>query len=65
MHFICHTGLVDRFRELYADRLEFAGNRSILLPAGAAADEEVLAHCISIALTYHNAKRNGSYTFYD
>ncbi|MFP3468007.1 hypothetical protein, partial [Leifsonia sp. SIMBA_070] len=30
--FICHTGLVDTFRDLYGDRLHLEGNRAIVLP---------------------------------
>lgn len=52
VNFICHTGLVDQFRELYAGKLIFEGNRTIVIdPANALPDEE-LCHCIAMALTY-------------
>jgi hypothetical protein len=57
MHFICHTGLVDRFRELYPQTFEFAGNRSILIEPGSRFDQAALSHCIAMALTYHADKR--------
>jgi hypothetical protein len=59
IHFICHTNLVDEFRRLYPDALCYAGNRSILLPEGAAVDEAALRHCIALALTYHLRKKHG------
>lgn len=57
LHFICHTGLVARFREAYPDKFEFGGNRSILFDPDAAFDEAALRHCVAMALTYHLAKR--------
>ena len=52
MHFICHTGLVDRFRELYSDRLTFEGNRTIVIDEYKPLAEQELRHCIAMALTY-------------
>jgi Domain of unknown function (DU1801) len=52
MHFICHTGLVDRFRELYADVLTFEGNRTIVINTNKPFAEQELRHCIAMALTY-------------
>lgn len=51
--FICHTGLVGRFRETYPDLFAYEGDRAIVLdPAGDLRKAE-LAHCIAMALTYH------------
>ncbi|MBO6639198.1 MAG: DUF1801 domain-containing protein [Roseitalea sp.] len=55
--FICHTGLVDEFRDLYGDTLAFEGNRAIMLPAGEPVDEAAIRHCIALALTYHRRKK--------
>lgn len=55
--FICHTGLVDDFRDLYGDRLEFEGNRAIVLKSGQEYDAPAVKHCIALALTYHRRKR--------
>jgi Domain of unknown function (DU1801) len=52
MNFICHTGLVERFRELYAETLEFEGNRTIVIDPGKPLPEQELRHCIAMALTY-------------
>ena len=58
MHFICHTGLVDQFRALYAEKLDFEGNRTIIVnPAGPIPEQE-LRHCIAKALTYHLARKS-------
>ncbi|QBK29523.1 DUF1801 domain-containing protein [Roseitalea porphyridii] len=56
--FICHTGLVDTFRDLYGDRLHLEGNRAIVLPYGEPVDEAAVRHCIALALTYHRRKRH-------
>jgi len=55
--FICHTGLVDRFRDIYGDRLRFEANRAIVIGAGDIVPEEEIRHCIAMALTYHLARR--------
>jgi hypothetical protein len=57
VYFICHTNLVEKFRELYGDRLRFEGNRGIVLDVKKALPAEELGHCIAIALTYQLAKR--------
>ncbi len=60
LYFICHTGLVDRFRELYPENLEFEGNRAILVTPGSDFDRDALSHCIAMALTYHRDRRGAS-----
>ena len=52
--FICHTNLVDEFRGLYPDALNYEGNR---LASDAVPDREALEHCIALALTYKLRKR--------
>ena len=59
LFFNCQTKLVDTFRELYSDVLEFQGNRAIVLNLTAATDTKVnnaLKHCIQLALTYQKVK---------
>jgi hypothetical protein len=56
MNFICHTGLVGRFREIYGEKLEFEGNRTIIIDPAKPLPTEELRHCIGMALTYHLAK---------
>ena len=57
LHFICHTNLVETFRQLYSDKLRFEGNRSIVLDAKEPLPVAELGHCIALALTYHLDKR--------
>jgi len=57
IYFICHTNLVERFRELYGDALRFEGNRGIVLDVREKLPVEELRHCIAMALTYHLEKR--------
>ena len=56
MNFICHTGLVDRFREIYGDKLAFEGNRTIIVDPAKPLQKEELGHCIAMALTYFRSK---------
>lgn len=56
VYFICSTSLVSTFRILYSDALEFEDNRAILLPINEPTPTNVLKHCLSLALTYHNIK---------
>jgi Domain of unknown function (DU1801) len=53
MYFICTTGLVDSFRELYPHRFRFGGNRALLFDMKSKLPEKELRHCIALALTYH------------
>ncbi len=52
IYFICTTGLVDRFRELYPDRFRFGGNRALLFGAKSKVPQKALRHCIALALTW-------------
>ncbi|OCW57097.1 hypothetical protein [Hoeflea olei] len=55
--FICHTHLVDEFRSLYPDALEFEGNRAIVVRSSGPTDLAALEHCIALALTFKLRKR--------
>ena len=55
--FHCGTTLVDTFKELYHDALNFEGNRAIVLHKTADLPIAPLEHCISLALTYHRRKK--------
>lgn len=58
LFFHCQTDLVETFRHLYPEVLEFAGSRSITLAAPLDARQEAaLRHCVALALTYHARKR--------
>jgi hypothetical protein len=52
IYFNCNTSLVATFREIFGDRLEFAGNRAVLLPLAQTVPGEAIALCLSLALTY-------------
>ncbi len=56
MYFTCTTSLVDTFRKLYGDKLQFDGTRAIVFDLLKDIPELELKHCISLALTYHNVK---------
>ena len=56
MYFMCTSGLIDNFKELYWDKMNFEGNRSIVFDVADRLPEEPLRHCISLALTYHLRK---------
>jgi hypothetical protein len=57
MYFICTSGLIEDFKELYKDELKFVGNRSIVFSVGDRLPEAALRHCVSLALTYHLRKK--------
>jgi Domain of unknown function (DU1801) len=60
MNFICHTGLIAKFRELYPDSLDFEGNRTIIINPASPLPEQELRHCVALALTYHLEKSRAS-----
>ena len=51
LHFICHTGLINEFRELYP-HLIIEGKRGIIVDLTKPLPVEELRHCIAKALTY-------------
>jgi hypothetical protein len=59
MMFICHTGLVEQFRELYPDSFAYEGNRALVFQPADMIDTAALSHCVAMALSYHlNRRRN-------
>lgn len=57
IYFHCTTKLVDTFKELYRDTFTYEGNRAIIFNLQDNVPEAELAHCISLALTYHQRKK--------
>lgn len=53
MFFICHTNLVESFKDLFGDAFAYDGNRALLFSVGAQRPEDELRACIAMALTYH------------
>jgi hypothetical protein len=58
MHFICTTGLVDRFRDLYPGNFQFGGNRAVLFDLESRIPRKALTHCIALVLTYHRGGKH-------
>jgi hypothetical protein len=58
MHFICTTGLVDRFRDLYPGDFQFGGNRALLFDLESRIPRKALTHCIAFALTHHRGGKH-------
>ncbi|PHR98861.1 MAG: hypothetical protein COA78_25735 [Blastopirellula sp.] len=56
LFFNCKTKLVDTFRELYSDDLEFQGNRTIVLNLSEPLPTAILQHCIELSLKYKSIK---------
>jgi len=57
LYFNCNTNLVETFRALYPQELDYGGNRSIILSLDGEFPEPALRHCVGLALTYHRSKR--------
>lgn len=56
LFFHCQTKLIDTFRELYAEALEFQGNRAIVLCLSQPLPVAAIKHCLELALTYQQRK---------
>lgn len=54
--FNCNTKLVDTFRQLYPNELDFQGNRAIVLSINDPLPSTILRHCIELALQYKNLR---------
>mgnify|MGYP001797083265 CR=1 FL=1 len=56
LFFNCNTKLVDTFKELYRDKLQFDGNRAIVFHLNDDVPQHAVKHCIALALRYHKVK---------
>ncbi len=56
LYFHCKTKLIDTFKELYSDKLKFAGNRAIVFHLSDEIPIDQVKHCIFLSLTYHRRK---------
>lgn len=54
--FNCNTKLIETFRLLHADILQFEGNRAIVLEVKAPLPTQVIRHCLERALKYKSIK---------
>ena len=57
MYVNCQTSLVETYRSMFSDELEFEGDRAILLPVDKPLPEKELKICIQMALRYHLDKK--------
>ncbi|MEM6462354.1 MAG: DUF1801 domain-containing protein [Pseudomonadota bacterium] len=57
IYFHCQTNMVATCRDLYADHFEFEGNRCMSFKTQEPPPEDVLRHCMALALTYHRRKK--------
>ncbi len=53
MYVHCQTSLVTTYRDLFPGLLNFEGNRGVKFSQDENLPEDVLVHCIGLALTYH------------
>lgn len=56
MYFNCQSSLVATFRQMYPKDFTFEGNRALIFDAKKPPEKKALAHCIALALTYHQRK---------
>jgi len=56
MYFNCKSKLVDTFKEIYAEKFTFEGNRAIIFQENEDIPSEELKHCILLSLIYHQVK---------
>lgn len=54
--FNCNTKLVETFRQLYPNELQFQGNRAIVLAVDTPLPEDTIRHCLALALDYKRVK---------
>ncbi|OEF29512.1 DUF1801 domain-containing protein [Vibrio rumoiensis] len=54
--FNCKTKLIDTFRELHSDVLEFQGNRAIVLNVNSPLPISVIRQCLELSLNYKRVK---------
>ncbi|QDF68260.1 DUF1801 domain-containing protein [Shewanella sp. SNU WT4] len=56
LYFICHTRLVDTFKQLYGEQLILQGNRAIILPLTQPIPINILRHSIKLTFSYQRIK---------
>ncbi|MGB5724104.1 MAG: DUF1801 domain-containing protein [Parasphingorhabdus sp.] len=49
----CQTDLIERYKQLYGDRLVFDGRRAVVFDVKDKLPIDAVSHCIAMALTYH------------
>ena len=56
LFFICNTKLVETFRFIFGDELQFDGNRAIVLSLREPIPTSAIKRCVTLALTYQKIK---------
>ena len=56
IYFNCNSKLVDSFKQVYPDVLEYSGNRAIVFHRANPVPVQAVRHCIATALQYHKLK---------
>ncbi len=56
LYFNCNTKLVATFREVYPKAFNYEGNREVIIPLSDEFPRDELAHCLLMALKYHELK---------
>lgn len=56
LYFNCNTKLVDTFKELYSESLDFEGNRAIVFHRNEKIPSQTIKHCVALSLQYHKLK---------
>jgi len=56
LFFNCQTKLIETFRLLYGNELEFQGNRGIVLSIEKELPVKAIRHCLIMAMTYKKIK---------
>ncbi len=59
----CQTSLLATYQALYGDTLNYEGKRCITFSVDDDPSDEILQHCIALALTYHLCKRRDRLPF--
>jgi len=58
LYFICSTQLVNTFRIIFGDEMEFEGDRAIVLDLKEPMPSIALKRCITLALNYQKVKHS-------
>ncbi len=53
----CKTVLIETYKEIYGNSLQYAGNRELIFPLSKPLPIAELKGCISMALQYHKLKK--------
>lgn len=58
LYFNCNTTLVETFRSLFGDDLQYSKNRAVLFDIASPLPQEAIAQCVRMALYYHRDRHS-------